>query len=123
MLSVIALYLRYVFALSHNSLTLLRSIITSNIYCSGHIGAIIASYSYCSKLIDQRYCFYLLSLFRYYPPAYHLTNSLSKEIEGDKQNFLRTLYVTCTRKRKFNFFISSTLEEHYKSSSPTITML
>jgi hypothetical protein len=85
MLSVIALYLRYVFALSHNSLILLRSIITSNIYCSGHIGAIIASYSCCSKLIDQRYCFYLLLLFHYYLRAYHLSNSLSEKLEGDQK--------------------------------------
>ncbi len=44
-------------------LTLSRSVIASIIYRSG---AIIAAYSYCSKLIDQRYCFYLLSLFHYY---------------------------------------------------------
>jgi hypothetical protein len=50
--------LRYVFALSHNALTLLRSVIASIIYRSGHIGAVIAYKSYYSKLIDQHDCFY-----------------------------------------------------------------
>jgi hypothetical protein len=49
--------LRYVSALLYNVLTLWRNIIASISYSSEHIGAIIASYSYRSKLIDQRYCF------------------------------------------------------------------
>jgi hypothetical protein len=60
--SVISIMLRYVAALSHNALTLLRSVIASIIYRFGHFYAIIASYSYCSKLRGQRYCFYSLSL-------------------------------------------------------------
>ncbi len=55
--SVIAITLRYVFALSYNVLTLWRNLIASISYRSEHIGAVFASYSYRSKLIDQRYCF------------------------------------------------------------------
>jgi hypothetical protein len=44
--SVILITLRYVFVLSHNALTLLRSINTSIIYRTGHIGAVIAYYIY-----------------------------------------------------------------------------
>jgi hypothetical protein len=62
-LSVIAITLRYIFALSYNVLTLWRKIIASISYRSEHIGAIIASYSYRSKLIDQRHCFCYWSLF------------------------------------------------------------
>ncbi len=40
--SVTSITLRYVFALSLNALTLLRSIIASIFYRSGHIGAVIA---------------------------------------------------------------------------------
>jgi hypothetical protein len=53
--------LRYVFALWHNALTLLRSVIASIIYRSGHIDALIASYGYCSELIGQRYCLFVLA--------------------------------------------------------------
>jgi hypothetical protein len=42
-LSVISITLRYVFALSHDALTLLRSVIASIIYRCEHIGAVIAS--------------------------------------------------------------------------------
>jgi hypothetical protein len=45
--SIISITLSYVFALSHNALPLLRSIITFIIYSSGQIGAVIISYSYC----------------------------------------------------------------------------
>jgi hypothetical protein len=64
-----------------NALTILSSVIASIIYCSGHIGAVIASYSYRYKLINQRYCFYSLSL---------LTSSipLSEELERDLIFFL-----------------------------------
>ncbi len=74
-LSVIAFTLRYDFALSHNALTLMRSVITSIIYRTGHIGAVIAFYSYCYKLTNQRYRFYSLALFCYYLPAFHFINS------------------------------------------------
>jgi hypothetical protein len=53
--------LHYVFALLHNALTLLVSVIVSVIYRSGHVAAIIISYSYCSKRIDL-HCLYPLSL-------------------------------------------------------------
>jgi hypothetical protein len=56
-LSVIAITLRYVFALSYNILTLWRNVVASISYCSEHIGADIASDSCRSKLIDQRYRF------------------------------------------------------------------
>jgi hypothetical protein len=56
--SVIAITLRYVFALSYNVLTLWRNVIAYISYRSEHVGAVIASYSYRSKLIDQRYRFY-----------------------------------------------------------------
>jgi hypothetical protein len=56
--SVIAITLRYVFAFSYNVLTLRRNVVTSISYRSEHIGAIIASDTYRSKLIDQRYRFY-----------------------------------------------------------------
>jgi hypothetical protein len=51
--SVISITLRYVFALTHKTLTLLKRLIASIIFRSGHIAAIITSYSHCSKLIDQ----------------------------------------------------------------------
>jgi hypothetical protein len=51
--------------------------IASITYCSGQIGAAIASDSYCSKLLDQRYCYYsLLSLFCYYLSAFQLLQCL-----------------------------------------------
>jgi hypothetical protein len=56
---------RYVFALSHNAVTLLRSVIAFIIYLSGHICTVIASDSSCAKFADQRYFFYSLSLLRY----------------------------------------------------------
>ena len=62
--------LHYVFVLLHNTLTVLRSVIASIIYHSRHFGAVIASYNYFSKLIDQLYCFYSLSLFCCYLSAF-----------------------------------------------------
>jgi hypothetical protein len=98
-LSVVAISLRYVFALSNNSLTLLGSVIDSIIYRTRHIDAVIASYSYCSKLIDQHYCFYslLLSVIMYL--LFTSPIPLSKELEGDLTFFsakfvLNILYVT-----------------------------
>jgi hypothetical protein len=63
-----------------NALTLLSSVIASMIYRSGHIGAVIASYSYRYKLINQCYCFYSLSLLTSPIP-------LSEELEGDLNFF------------------------------------
>jgi hypothetical protein len=57
-LSVIAITLRYVFALSYNALTLWRNIIASVSYRFEHLEAVIASYSYCSELVDKCYCSY-----------------------------------------------------------------
>jgi hypothetical protein len=76
--SVIPITLRYVFELSQNALTLLRSGVASIFFIALSIlfGAVIASYSYCSKPIGQRYCFYLLSLFHYYVSAFHFSHSV-----------------------------------------------
>ncbi len=66
-LSVMLIRLNYILRYRiGNALTLLRNFIASVIYHPGHIGAIIVSYSYCSKLIDQCYCFCSLLLFCYY---------------------------------------------------------
>jgi hypothetical protein len=54
--SIIAITLRYDFALSHNAFTL------SNSYHAEHIGPVIAYYSYRSDIIDKRYRIYWLSL-------------------------------------------------------------
>jgi hypothetical protein len=70
--SGISITIHYVFVLSHNAVTLIRSVIASIVYFSGHKGAVIASYSYCSKLIENRYYFYSLSLFRYCLSAFQL---------------------------------------------------
>jgi hypothetical protein len=88
--SVISITLSYVFASSQNTLTLLGSVIASIIYRSRHIGAVIASYGYCSKLIDQRYCFYSLSFFRSSVQYMLFTSRIpsSKELERDKTNCL-----------------------------------
>jgi hypothetical protein len=61
--ALLLITLHYIFALSHSSLTLQRNNIASIVYRSGHIGVIITSDSYCSKLTDQCYCLYLLLLY------------------------------------------------------------
>ncbi len=61
-LSVTSIMLHYVFALSDNALTLWRNVIAFVSYRSEHIGAVIASKSHRSKLLNKRYCFYQLSL-------------------------------------------------------------
>jgi hypothetical protein len=48
----------YIFAFSQNALTLLRSVIAFIIYRFGHIGAVIASYTYFFELIDQLLLFF-----------------------------------------------------------------
>jgi hypothetical protein len=73
--SVILIMLRFILALLQNALTLLGNVIACIIYRSRHIDANIDSYSYCSKLIDQRDCFYSLSLFCYYVPVFQFANS------------------------------------------------
>jgi hypothetical protein len=45
--------------------------IASIMYHTGQIGAVIASYSLCSKLIDQRYHSNSVSLFRYSVHFFH----------------------------------------------------
>jgi hypothetical protein len=100
--SVILLTLRYVFALLHNALTLLRSVIASFTYRSGHMGAVVASYSYCSKLIDQRYRFYSLSLL--FIIAFPLLCTCFSLIPVSKffpQNSL-FIHVTCALKTRFS---------------------
>ncbi len=49
---VIAVKIRYVLELLHDSSTLLRKDIASFIYRFALIGIVIASHSYCSKLIE-----------------------------------------------------------------------
>jgi hypothetical protein len=61
-LSVLAITLRYDFALSRNAFLLSRTVIAFNIYRSVHVGPVIASYSYRSDVIDKRYRIYWLSL-------------------------------------------------------------
>jgi hypothetical protein len=72
-----------VFALSHNACTLLRSVIASIIYHSGHISAVIASYSYCSKLILSTLLllFFIAYLFIYYLSACQLIQFLRFNIK------------------------------------------
>jgi hypothetical protein len=62
------------------ALTLLSTVTVSIIYRFGHTGAVIASYSYCSKLIDQRYCSYSFSLFRYKVSVFQLLQFLRLQI-------------------------------------------
>jgi hypothetical protein len=69
-----------VFALSHNALTLLRTVITGIIYSYGLIGNTIASFGYCSKHIDQRYCFYSLSLVSFYLSAFQSLHFLRQKM-------------------------------------------
>jgi hypothetical protein len=75
--SVIAITLHYVSALSYNVLTLWRNVIASISYRSEQIGAVIASYSYCSKLMDQRYCFLLVIAFPDLNLLFNLCNKCS----------------------------------------------
>ncbi len=68
--------LRYVFALSHNALILLRSDIPPIIYGYGHIGAIITSYSYCFKpIVNVIASMYLLLLLCSDVPAFQFLKS------------------------------------------------
>ncbi len=96
--SVISIALRYVFALSINALTVSKSVIASLIYRSWHIGAVIASYSYCYMLIDQRYCFYSLLLFCYYGPAFHFSSSFQWRTKSEARSkicFLKNSLLIC----------------------------
>jgi hypothetical protein len=61
-LNVIAITLRYEFALSHNAFILDGIVIAFSSYRSAYIGPVIASYSYRSDVIHQRYCVYSLLL-------------------------------------------------------------
>jgi hypothetical protein len=61
-ISVIAITLRYIFALLHNALHLWRIIIDSDSYRFRLFAGVIASDSYCSELAVQRYHFTSLSL-------------------------------------------------------------
>jgi hypothetical protein len=103
--SVISIILCYVFAFLYYALTLLRSMIASIIYRSGHIGAVIPSYSYCYKFIDQLYCFYSFSLSVIMYLLFTSIIPLSKELEGDL-NFLAEFALnTCkmyTQNKIFN---------------------
>jgi hypothetical protein len=57
---VMAIRLHYDFAFSHIAFILYRIVTASISYCSRHIGPVIASYSYCSDVIDQHYHIYSL---------------------------------------------------------------
>ncbi len=116
---VISITPRYVFELLHKALTHVRNAIATIIYRSGHIVAILASYSYCSKLIDQRYCFHSLLLFRYFLSAFNFSYP---QILFVSQNTL-LVQVKGTLKQDILFFISSTLELHQKSSALSDTTL
>jgi hypothetical protein len=85
-LSIITITPRYVYVLSYNALTLWKNVIASISYSSEHIGASIASYSYHSKLLDQHYCFSLLSLFLFWI-CFSTPISLCAELEGDIKFF------------------------------------
>jgi hypothetical protein len=105
--SVISTTPRYVFVLLHNALTLLRSVIASDIYHSGHIGAVIASYSVVIAIslsisiivsINFRFSVIMYLLFPYSIP-------LRKELKGDvkfiSQNSLLK-HVICTLKTRYS---------------------
>ncbi len=87
--SVILIPPDYVFALSHNACTLLRSVIASIIYQSGHISAVIASCSYCSKLILSTLLllFFIAYLFIYYLSACQLIQFLRFNIKNQYIHF------------------------------------
>jgi hypothetical protein len=82
---IFCLTLCYVFAFLQNAWTMLRSIV-ANIFLnrSGYIGAVTASFSYSSKLIDQHYCFYSLPLHHYKLSAFPLLQFhwLKKDIKS-----------------------------------------
>jgi hypothetical protein len=64
--SVIAITLRYIFALSHNASTLRRKVVASYCYRSGLIEIVIVSYSYRSgsvgiALAHNSYCFKVIN--------------------------------------------------------------
>ncbi len=59
--SVVAITLRYDFALAHNPFLLSRTVIAFNGYHSVHIEPVIAFYSYQNDVIDKRYSIYSLS--------------------------------------------------------------
>jgi hypothetical protein len=58
---VVAITLRYDFALAHNPFLLSRTVIAFNGYRSVHIEPVIAFYSYQTDVIDKRYSIYSLS--------------------------------------------------------------
>jgi hypothetical protein len=86
--------LRYIFALSHNVLTLRRNIIASISYHSGLQGAVIASNSYRSKLIDDRIASLVIN-FRFFFLHFNQSNSFLTELEVIFNFFrrLRSKYV------------------------------
>jgi hypothetical protein len=57
-MTVTAITLRYIFALSHNASTLWRKVIAFHSYRSWLMGTVIASYSYHSRLIGNVIAFY-----------------------------------------------------------------
>ncbi len=68
----------------------------------GVFGAVIASYSFCSKLFDQYYHFYSLSLFRYYVPV--ITSQIFEKIKlflGMPIGTRRSCLMTKTGDEKF----------------------
>jgi hypothetical protein len=56
--ALLAITLRYIFALLHNASTLWRKVIAFDSYRSRHIEIVIASYSFCSELVGNVIAFY-----------------------------------------------------------------
>ncbi len=79
--SVLAVTLFDDFALSYNGLTLWRNVIGPISYCSEHIGAVIASYSYRSKLTDQHFLPLLVIAFPYLFMLFNFPISLCTMLE------------------------------------------
>ncbi len=73
---IIATALRYVFALSYRALTFRRDVIASISYRSEHIGAVIASHSYRSKLYIDALLLLLVITFSSVGSAFQLLRFL-----------------------------------------------
>ncbi len=116
-LSVIASYQYrcYIFALSHNALRCWEVLsLLLFIALSILVPLFIASYSYCSKLINQRYHFPSLLLFQYYLSVFNFSNSLDFDFFA-----WHTLHTgnTYTRNKLFNFLNF----KYFRTTSEVVT--
>jgi hypothetical protein len=109
--------LRYVFDLSYNALTLWKNVIASISCRSMHKGAVIASYSYRFKLIDQRNHLCLLPLFLTWICFSTYPICLCTKLEKDFRFFSqRKLFKT-----KFSkIYMSSSLKQDQKSPACSV---